>query len=303
MKKVIIFLLVSLTYFVHSFGAMVQQKAPRIEYRLATEKDYAIVDEMYDEIEAKRPDAVANLVIFPKTVREQYVMPGLTKGKVFIAIDKAKNKVVALKKVYVIEPNELGDILQGELRFRSDGQVLFQGRATVGDEKLGDFSQRIPFKSDKLSAEEHGACCGKSICLYLYLGGAYASNEAKYKDQHLNTKLTQYALDSLKDKVLQNLTSLYTKYCASSDQSMYLAMVNGQANANVGHQLSLKPFTVFARDVLEACTGHRRDVLPVAHIAYRAYKPNFYLGSDGQLAMSPDSEKNQGQGNIYMIPC
>jgi hypothetical protein len=224
------------------------------------------------------------IVVLPEKFRYEATKKAVEEGRLFVALDSKQN-IVAYKKMFVPEDEELADILTNELRVSP-----FQEPAGSSNIAL----------NENLSVHTESSKTIKNMLVspatYIYTGADFTN--INHRNKGINNGLTTYALRMLKSSVMENI---------KRKKSIHLAVMYGLTKSNVGNESDIldgrtrsivKQFVPFAKEVAYEYSAFVPSTMLITR--FSAFKPSFDPKSSECRPLS-DDQSIPGYG--YLVGC
>ena len=244
-------------------------------FKKATLED---ADELLNMVNRISNDDHKKIVILPELFRQQAFESNIQDRKLFVA--REQDKLIAYKKLYLMSKDEAQKVCTDEIRCMGDKSQPTHVGIFKADGNYFKFSiKEIPNHSLQDA--------------FIYNGGDYTDPD--YRRRGINKRLTDFALDSIKDEIPLDIVQLN--------------MVYGLVNENAGRETGadgdrtnsiLKSFLPFAKSRTKI-VYHYNDYIPnddfVSSYRYRAFMPTFDPNSPTCEPL-PDEKAVEGYGCI-----
>jgi len=254
-----------------------------IKYRLANLND---VDQILILQEQFNEDDKSKLLVFPQTMQRNIITKNIQKKHFFIAVDSETEKIISFLKLYIIEPDEVIETLDGELCLGLHHELIKDCYYNFTVENLNNF--RLPLTkidptqiitSDLISPREINLIRENKLnsTLYMYHGSAYT--HPVYRGKGISTTLLQYAFDTIQENF---------------PNQNFLVLLYGQVKANANNVAMIRTFAGSISDVFSQESGNN---FKLQHLCSKAYKPEFNQNNELQIICD---ERHAGLGNMIL---
>jgi hypothetical protein len=262
-----------------------------VEYRKAKPEDAAGIVEL---INTHGVHDNTKIVIVPELFRLAAVQASIAAGKYYVAYDKAKNKIVGFKKLYLLDnPDEMHNVANQELRYEGQHAELVDGALFEyqHDPEIINGTKRM--SGDGLPTID------KDQTLCLYTGGDFTTPELGYRGTRINTKLTQ---EAYKDPALQGLIKKRLDKTATIACVYGLTHLNDYADDGSGASRTPGIARLFAQFV--CALVNTQKLIHIYHKRFRSFMPTF---DPKAIECKPlaDEHAVAGYGNMlyYNLTC
>lgn len=251
------------------------------DYKQASLEDTAGLVALINEEAINDSDKI---VVLPEKFRYEATKKAIEERRLFVALDSKQN-IVAYKKMFVPDDEELNDILNNELR-------VSHLQEPVGSSIID--------LNEKLSVHDESSKTIKMMLVspvtYIYTGADFTNTN--HRSKGINDRLTRYALNTLKSSVMENIKRKGSIYCA---------IMYGLTKSNVGNESNIldgrthsivKQFVPFATEVAYEYNKFVPTTMLITR--FSAFKPSFDP-KDSECKPLPDNQSIPGYG--YVIGC
>lgn len=279
MKMVIISLgIVSFSFFSCAHACQIPDF---IEYRKAIMQDAAGIVELINTYGVHDNNKI---VILPLKFRLPAVQKNIEAGRYYIARDIAHNKIVAFKKLYLLDdPQELHEVATQELRYAGPDSVLVD-------------SSILTYEADRIEKEKSQVQVNLATrTLLMYTGGDFTAPE--YRNKGINTKLTEcaFADPDIKKEIGIRLKNSSMIACVYG-----LTHFNDYAADGSGTSRTIGIARLFGHCIATVMNIHTRII--VYHKRFKSFMPTFDFSS-AECAPLPDEQAVPGYGNVLYYQC
>ena len=254
-----------------------------IQPRVSTEEDAQGILNLINTHAIKDNDKI---VVLPESFRLENVRKGIAAKRYFVAYDTSAKKIVAYKKLFLLqEEQERKNVLEEELRLQGGKSTFVDGACFLCNE--GPCLQSLSIVPTSIPTPKQ--------CVYIYTGGDFTHPD--YRNRGVNSALTDYALNTVQSAVREQLLK---------NQVHQLALVYGLTHLN-DYELYLRGgasrtphiANALARFIMLLQPTKKTNTIPIVHQRFKSCMPTFDLHASECVPL-PDDKAVAGYGNILL---
>ena len=272
MKSYISFLQLSILLSCPYFYAMdTQAKSPI--FAQATSRD---ISKIVALINTQAYQDHNKIVILPEKFREESIKTAVERNRLYIAKSSDSGDIIAFKKLFIIEnEQEYTDIATHEIRCTGPDSLFVSGQQFSSNQTVCRIKQ----------AEAPSFSLENSVIIYF--GGDYTV--PAYRNQKINSNLTEFAFATIKTKVSDALTANNTDT---------IALVYGLTGTNAGEGPESIDRTPSIVRAFKRFIGQESEIY---HLRYKSFMPTFDPQAE-ECKPLPDDQAIAGYGNVLIFP-